>query len=76
MGHSSGLGNLLRRLTCSHVRLADIELEGLFIDISYCGELLNAHQDVDRYRNVLICAHASTPFELNQVIMLNTVLTY
>ncbi len=33
----------------------------LLIGISYCGELLNTHQDVDRYRNVLIDTHATTP---------------
>ena len=86
--HSRRLGSLLRRLTCSHVRLTDVEealpsdknvvvpaAEGtaqvaqqpfvqsgrrraLLIGISYRGELLNTHQDVDRYRNVLIGTHA------------------
>jgi hypothetical protein len=85
------LGSLLRRLTCSRVRLADIE-EGLpgdknvvpaaagsaqvaqpsvqsgrrralLIGISYRGELLNTHEDVDRYRNVLIGTHAATPLK-------------
>ena len=89
--HTRRLGNLLRRLTCSPVRLADIE-EGLpsdnnvvpaveemaqvaqpsvqsgrrralLIGISYGGELLNTHQDVDRYRNVLIGTHAATPLK-------------
>jgi len=33
----------------------------LLIGISYRGELFDAHQDVDRYSNVLIGTHAATP---------------
>ena len=35
----------------------------LLVGISY-RELLNTHQDVDRYRNVLIGTHAATPSKL------------
>ncbi|KAF8492193.1 caspase domain-containing protein [Russula emetica] len=90
--HTRRLGNLLRRLTCSSVRLADIEeglpsgnmvvpaAEGtaqvaqpsvqsgrrraLLIGISYRGELLNTHQDVDRYRNVLIVNYGYRPEDI------------
>jgi len=45
----------------------------LLIGISYHGELLNTHQDVDRYREVLIGTLAVTP---KKTMVLNAVLGF